>query len=156
LEKQGFIDESRIGISGLSYGGYMTTWMIGHYHIWKAAVDVAAWSNLMDVYNLADVGVTDWEVGGSPWKKEFAEAYKELSPMTYAGQITTPTLILHDTGDPRAPIASSYELYHALKDNGVPVKFIAVPVPGHEPDAFPVRLSDEYNYWVSWFDRYLK
>jgi dipeptidyl aminopeptidase/acylaminoacyl peptidase len=79
-----------------------------------------------------------------------------LVGLLYADQITTPTLILHDAGDPRAPIAASYALYHALKDDGVPVKFIAVPVLGHEPDAFPVQLSDEYKYWVDWFDQYLK
>ena len=52
--------------------------------------------------------------GGSPWKKENAKAYEEQSPLTYAGAITTPTLILHDTGDRRVPITNAYALYHAL------------------------------------------
>ena len=157
LEKQGFIDESRIAISGWSYGGYMTSWLIGHYHIWKAAVSGAASNRRDDAYNLSDYNVK-WRymVGGSPWKQENAKAYKEQSPITYAGAITTPTLILHDTGDPRVPITNAYALYHALKDNGVTVKFIANPVGQHDPSGDPVRFSDILRYWLDWFDQYLK
>src|ERR1700683_5089704 len=156
LEKQGFIDESRIGVSGWSYGGYMTSWLISHYHIWKAAVSGAAGNSRADTYNLADYNVTErFARGGSPWKKEYAKAYEEQSPITYAGAITTPTLILHDTGDRSVPIADAYALYHALKDNGVTVKFIAVPVAEHFPDD-PVRESDIYRVWLEWLDQYLK
>jgi dipeptidyl aminopeptidase/acylaminoacyl peptidase len=63
-----------------------------------------------------------------------------------AAQIKTPTLI---------PIAQSYQLYHALKDNGVPVKFVAYPVSGHFPDD-PVRYWDVYRSWLDWLDQYLK
>jgi len=156
LEKQGFIDESRVGVSGWSYGGLMTSWLIGHYHIWKAAVSGAAVNSHADWYNLSDVNVTvRFPFGGSPWKKEYAKAYQEQSPITYAGDITTPTLILHDTGDPRVPITSSYAMYHALKDNGVTVKFIAIPTTGHEPTD-PVHNSDIDRVWIEWFDQYLK
>lgn len=77
------------------------------------------------------------------------------SPMTYVSQIKTPTLILHDTAYPIVPITQSYELYHALKDNGVPVKFVAYPVAGHHPDD-PVSHQDVYRRWLDWLDRYLK
>lgn len=157
LEKQGFIDESRIGVSGWSYGGCMTSWLIGHYHIWKAAVSGAASNTRADSYSLSDYNVKwRYTVVGSPWKKEYARAYEEQSPITYASDITTPTLILHDTGDPRVPITNAYALYHALKDNGVPVKFIANPVAGHDPSGDPVRFSDLLRYWLDWFDQYLK
>jgi len=156
LEKQGFIDESRIGVSGWSYGGFMTSWLISHYHIWKAAVAGAAPISRTDVYDLADENVTErFAFGGSPWKKEYARAYEEQSPITYLAAITTPTLILHDTGDPRVPITSSYAMYHALKDDGVTVKFIAIPVAGHFPDSSPVHLSDIYRVWLDWLDQYL-
>jgi dipeptidyl aminopeptidase/acylaminoacyl peptidase len=157
LEKQGFIDELRIGVSGWSYGGYMTSWLISHYHIWKAAVSGAAANRRADAYNLSDYGVK-WRfmIGGSPWKKENAKGYEEQSPLTYAGAITTPTLILHDTGDRRVPITNAYALYHALKDNGVTVKFIAVPVAAHFPYGAPVHESDIYRVWLEWFDKYLK
>ena len=156
LEKQGFIDESRIGVSGWSYGGYMTSWLIGHYHIWKAAVSGAAPNNMADEYSFSDWNVIErFAFGGSPWKKEYAKAYEEQSPITYASAVTTPTLILHDTGDPRVPITSSYAMYHALKDNGVTVKFIAIPTAGHEASD-PVQQSDIYRVWIDWIDQYLK
>ena len=156
LERQGFIDESRIGVSGWSYGGFMTSWLIGHYHIWKTAVSGAAPNSRANQHNLSDYNVTERFVfGGSPWKKEYAKAYQEQSPITYAGAVTTPTLILHDTGDPRVPITNSYEMYHALKDNGVTVKFIAIPTAGHDPSD-PVHQSDQERVWLEWLDRYLK
>jgi len=157
LEKQNFIDESRIGVSGFSYGGYLTSWLITQHHIWKAAVSGAAQNRRADAYNLSDENVTNrFMVGGSPWKKEHARVYEEQSPITYATAITTPTLILHDAGDRRAPITSAYALYHALKDNGVTVKFIAVPVARHDPTGYPVRWSDILHYMLDWFDQYLK
>jgi dipeptidyl aminopeptidase/acylaminoacyl peptidase len=157
LEKQGFIDESRIGVSGWSYGGFMTSWLISHHHIWKAAVSGASPNSRANQYNLSDYNIIEgFQFGGSPWKKEYAKAYEEQSPITYAGAITTPTLILHDTGDPTVPITNSYAMYHALKDNGVTVKFIAIPVAGHYPDGAPVHLSDIDRVWLDWFDEYLK
>ncbi|MGA8617588.1 MAG: S9 family peptidase [Candidatus Sulfotelmatobacter sp.] len=157
LEKQGFIDESRIGVSGWSYGGYLTSWLISQYHIWKTAVSGQATNNRADAYNLSDHGI-QWRFmfGGSPWKKEHAKTYEEQSPITYAGAITTPTLILHDTGDRRVPITNAYALYHALKDNGVTVKFIAVPVAAHFPYGNPVHESDICRVWLDWLDQYLK
>jgi dipeptidyl aminopeptidase/acylaminoacyl peptidase len=157
LEKHGFIDESRIGVSGWSYGGFMTSWLIGHYHIWKTAVSGAASNSRASAYNLSDYNIIErFGFGGSPWKKEYAKAYEEQSPITYAGAITTPTLILHDTGDPTVPITNSYAMYHALKDNGVTVKFIALPIHGHWPDDYPVHESDILRVWLEWFDKYLK
>jgi dipeptidyl aminopeptidase/acylaminoacyl peptidase len=156
LEKLGFIDESRIGVSGWSWGGYMTSWLIGHYHIWKAAVAGAAVTSMTDWYTLTDVNVTErFEFGGSPWKKEYAKAYEEQSAITFASAVTTPTLILHNTGDATVPITSSYAFYHALKDNGVTVKFIAFPIPGHDAGD-PVHDSDTDRVWLEWFDQYLK
>ena len=157
LEEQGFIDESRIGVSGWSYGGFLTSWLIGHYHIWKAAVSGAAANSRANQYNLSDYNVIEgFQFGGSPWKKEFAKAYAEQSPITYAGAITTPTLILHDTGDTTVPIINSYAMYHAIKDNGVTVKFIALPIQGHWPDDYPVHESDILRVWLEWLDKYLK
>jgi dipeptidyl aminopeptidase/acylaminoacyl peptidase len=81
-------------------------------------------------------------------------AYLEQSPITYASKIKAPTLILSDTGDYRVPITQSFELYHALKDNGVPAKFFAYPVTGHSPSD-PVRLRDVDRRWVGWLREYL-
>ena len=157
VEKQGFIDASRVAVGGWSYGGFMTSWLISHYHNWKAAVSGAAGNSRVDRYSLSVEGVLmRYRWGGSPWKKEYAKAYAEQSPITYASDITTPTLILHDTGDPNVSITDAYLLYHALKDNGVTVKFIAIPVAQHFPYDSPVRESDIYHYWIDWLDQYVK
>jgi dipeptidyl aminopeptidase/acylaminoacyl peptidase len=156
VKKRGYIDSSRMAVSGWSYGGYMTTWMIGHYQVWKTAIAGAAVTDKHDEYNLSDFNVQErFAFGGSPWVGSFARAYTEQSPITYASQMRTPTLILATTGDGRVPITQSYKLFHALRDNGVETKFIAYPAPGHFP-ADPVRSRDVIRRWVEWLDRYLK
>ncbi len=156
LKKRGFIDESRIAVSGWSYGGYMTSWLIGHYQGWKAAMAGAALTDWLDSYNLSDWNVqARYNFGGSPWTGDFAKTYRDQSPMAYARNIRTPTLIMSTTGDARVPVTQSYQLYHALKDNGVPVKFVAYPVPGHFPGD-PVRQKDLNRRWVGWLDEHLR
>ncbi|HUN28818.1 MAG TPA: S9 family peptidase [Alphaproteobacteria bacterium] len=156
LEQQYKIDTSRIAVSGWSYGGYMTSWMIGHYHIWKAAVSGAAVNDLIDEYALADNGVQDrFEMYGSPYVKGLAKNYIAQSPISAAWEVTTPTLILSDVGDDRVPITQSYKFFHALKDRGTTVQFWAYPVSGHFPGD-PVRQLDVYRRWSGWIESYLK
>jgi dipeptidyl aminopeptidase/acylaminoacyl peptidase len=156
LKQQGFIDETKIGVTGWSYGGYMTSWLIGHYDIWKVALAGAPVVDELAEYNLADGNVTGrYSFKGSPYVGDNMKDYIAQSPITYASHIKTPTLILHDTGDARVTITQSYQLFHALKDNGTPVKFFAYPVPGHFPGD-PVRVMDVYKRWVDWMDQYLK
>lgn len=156
VKKLGFVDDSRIAVSGWSYGGYMTSWLIGHYHIWKVALAGAPVTNWLDQYNLADGSVqVRHSFNGPLYIKDNMKSYLEQSPIAYASQIKTPTLILCDTGDFRVPITQSYELYHALKENGVSVKFFAYPVGGHFPND-PVRQKDVYRRWVSWITDHLK
>jgi dipeptidyl aminopeptidase/acylaminoacyl peptidase len=155
VKKLGFVDDSKIAVTGWSYGGYMTSWLIGHYQIWKTAVSGASVDDLNEEYNLSDGNVEDrYNFKGSPWTGNMKD-YIAQSPITYAAQIKTPTLILSDTGDARVPITQSYQLYHALKDNGVVVKFVAYPVPGHFPGD-PVRTIDVFTRWLAWLDQYLK
>ncbi len=162
VKKMGFIDTSRMAVTGWSYGGYMTSWMTGHYQIWKVAVAGAAVNDLTSAYTLSDFNVTQrYNIGngplgsGSPWTGSNMQTYRDQSPITYEQQIKTPTLILSDTADARVPITQSYQMFHALKDNGVTVKFYAYPVPGHFPSD-TVRTMDVYRRWVEWLDQYLK
>jgi len=156
VKKLGFIDESKIGVTGWSYGGYMTSWLIGHYQIWKAAMAGAPVTDMYDEYNLSDGNVAGrYSFRGSPYVGDNLKDYRAESPITYAAHIKTPTLIMHDTGDARVTVTQGYSLYHALKDNGVPVKFIAFPIPGHAPGD-PVRRMEMYRRWVEWMDQYLK
>lgn len=156
VEKMGIADTDKIAVSGWSYGGYMTSWMIGHYDIWKAAVSGAAVNDLTVEATISDGNrVNYYSMGGSPWVGDNWKIYREQSPITYAAQMHTPTLILCDTGDFRVPIPQSFEMYHALKDNGVTTKFIAYPVGGHFPGD-PVRAADVFTRWVNWINQYLK
>jgi dipeptidyl aminopeptidase/acylaminoacyl peptidase len=156
VKKLGFIDETKIAVTGWSYGGYMTSWLIGHYHIWRTAVTGASVTDLNQQYNLSDGNVGGrYSFKGSPWTGTNMKDYLAQSPIAFASQIRTPTLILSDTGDARVPVTQSYQLFHAMKDNGVTVKFVAYPVGGHFPGD-PVRSRDVYSRWIGWLDQYLK
>jgi dipeptidyl aminopeptidase/acylaminoacyl peptidase/outer membrane protein assembly factor BamB len=155
VRKRGFVDPGRIAVTGWSYGGFMTTWLIGHHDVWKTAIAGAALTDWNDAYNFSDFNVqARFSFGGSPWVGDRAKAYREQSPITYAAKIKTPTLILATTGDARVPITQSYRLYHALRDNNVPTRFIAYPVSGHSPGD-PVRFKDLCRRWVRWLDQHL-
>ena len=158
LKKRGWIDEQRMAVSGWSYGGYMTVWLLGNYPtLWRTAVAGAAVTDLMDQYNLGDSNVrrgSAW--GGSPWTDpKRLQAAAEQSPITYATKIKTPTLIMSLTGDYRVTVTQSYKLYHVLRDNGIPTQFIAYPLSGHSPSD-PVHSRDVDRRWIEWLTRYLK
>ena len=156
LIKRGIVDTTRMGVSGWSYGGYMTTWLSAQYPRWKAAMAGAAVTDYADGYYLADYGPAfggAW--GGSPFKPPYDRIVREQSPITYAGKIKAPMLILATTGDVRVPVVQSYKLYRALLDYGVPVKFVAYPVSGHFPSD-PIHIRDVMRRWVGWFADQLK
>ena len=150
LKDRGIVDESRVAVSGWSYGGYMTAWLTAHYDGWAAAMAGAAVTDWFDWYNMADMNTwAGYGLGGSPWLNDNAMNYWRQSPMAYAHQIRTPTLILSNRGDERVTVSQSYKLYHALKDNGVEVEFIVYPIPGHFP-ADPVHQRDVRRRWIEW------
>jgi dipeptidyl aminopeptidase/acylaminoacyl peptidase len=150
LISMGIVDTSRMAVSGWSYGGYMTVWLTSFYDVWKAAVAGAAVTDWFDWYSMADLNI--WSglgLGGSPWINDNAENYRRQSPITYAHQIKTPTLILSNTYDERVTVSQSYKLFHNLKDNGVETQFIAYPLKGHFPGD-PVNQMDVMERWVGW------
>jgi dipeptidyl aminopeptidase/acylaminoacyl peptidase len=155
VKQRGFVDADRIAVGGWSYGGYMTSWMIGHYPIFKAAVSGAAVNNLLDQYVLGDGGLGRRLTWGSPFSGDNLKKYVDQSPITYASKVKAPTLIMSDAGDVRVPITQSFQMYRALRDNGVPVKFIVYPVSGHSPDD-PVHQADVDRRYIEWFAQYLK
>jgi dipeptidyl aminopeptidase/acylaminoacyl peptidase len=152
LKKKPFVDSTRVFVTGTSYGGYMTSWLIGHYQGWRAAVAGAAVTDLADEYNLGD-GNVGWGyfTGGSPWTAEGEKLTREQSPITYVRNMKTPTLVISTTGDVRVPVTQSYKLYRALTDLGVETKFIGYPVGGHGPGD-PVRIVDWYTKWLEWIE----
>ena len=156
VEARGIVDEKRIAVSGWSYGGQMTAWMIGNYsEVWRAAVAGAPVTDLVDQYALSDNNVERVEhYGPSPFVGDNLKSYAVQSPISYAWRVKAPTLIMSDVGDWRVTTTQAYKLFHALKDNGVTVKFVAFPVPGHSP-ADPVRSRDVWRRWTGWLAQYL-
>ncbi|MGH8318217.1 MAG: prolyl oligopeptidase family serine peptidase [Steroidobacteraceae bacterium] len=152
LEKKGIVDTSRIAAVGHSYGGYMTGWLISHQHFWRCAVVADGALDWTEEYELSGAGNLAWtrdSLGGSPWDKQSAELYRTGSPITYAGDITTPTLILSGTDDVTVPITESFALYHALSSRGIPVKFIGIPGAHHSPQD-PVHRELYYRAIDEW------
>jgi len=158
LKQRGWVDETRMAPCGWSYGGYMTTWLLGKYPtVWRAAVAGASVTDWLDQYNLGDANIRRGDAfGGSPYTDAARlEAMRAQSPITYANLVKAPTLIMATTGDFRVPITQSYRFYHALRDNGVPTKFIGYPVYGHSPSD-PVHQRDIMRRYVEWFKVYLE
>jgi len=155
VKAKGFVDDTRLGVSGWSYGGYMTTWMLGNYpDVWKVGVAGAAVTDRLDQQSFSD-GASGARGNNSPWLNAQAmERERAQSPMSYAGKIKAPTLILANTGDYRVPITQSYKLFHALRDAGITSRFIAYPIFGHNATD-PVRQRDVQERWIGWLERYL-
>ena len=109
----------------------MTSWLIGHYGGWRVAMAGAPVTDLIDQAYLSDGGWDEF-MGGGPYGGNRFEAYRAQSPITYAANIRTPTLVMANTGDFRVPMPQPLKLYRALKDNGVETKFIAYPISGHD------------------------
>jgi len=154
VKKRGFVDDSRIGVTGWSYGGFMTTWLIGHYQGWRAAMAGAPVTDFIDQAVLADGGWAEF-MGGGPFAGNRLAAYRAHSPITSASNIKTPTLIMSNTGDFRVPITQAFKLFSALKDNNVETSFVAYPTPGHNPND-PVRQRDVQKRWMEWLERHFK
>jgi len=114
----GYVDPHLLGVTGGSYGGFLTNWLIGHSDRLKAAVTQRSVSNLISFDGTSDIGFhfAEHEIGGTPWEEP--ERYRRLSPLTDAPQMTTPLLILHSEQDYRCPIEQAEQLFVWLKKLG--------------------------------------
>lgn len=155
LKKRRYVDSTRIGVSGWSYGGYMTTWLIGHYTGWKVAMAGAAVIDLVDDYNLNDLSLYLRAYGETLTFPKDLSLMKEQSPLTYVDNIRTPLLLLSTTGDVRVPVTQSYKLMNALRERGQEVRMKLWPVAGHYP-ADPVRVRDVEREWAEFFVQRLR
>jgi dipeptidyl aminopeptidase/acylaminoacyl peptidase len=156
LENLPFVDSKRIGIAGGSYGGYMASLCVGRTHRFRAAVAQRAVTNLRTMVETSDVGyITNFEFNGYPW--ECPEGYETMSPITYAGNVRTPTLIMHNEGDQRCAIAQAEQFYVRLKVGGkCPVEFWRFPEESHgmsrggRPDRRVIRLQGIADWFTKW------
>jgi len=149
------IDPERMGVTGASYGGFMTNWVIGHTNRFAAAVARASISNWVSDYGVADIPRTkESEFFGPPWENESRDLMIELSPLTHAGNVTTPTLFLHGELDHRVPIEEAEQMYVALRKQRVPAKFVRYPESYHGGWT-PWRQIHAYYQELLWWERYL-
>jgi dipeptidyl aminopeptidase/acylaminoacyl peptidase len=149
VRAKGIVDDNRIAVSGWSYGGIMTAWMISKYHIFKAAVSGASVNDWSTDYGVADDSDSDRALfHGSPYVGD-ASDWRKASAISYASQVTTPVLILSDVGDNRDPFATSSMYWRALRDNHKDATLRVWPVNGHFPGD-PVRQLDVYEKWIDY------
>ena len=156
LKGRGFVDAARIAVSGWSYGGFMTGWLIGRYpETWRAAVMGAAALDLFDMWSLSDLSAQRRHAfTDSPWAPGREAHFREESPLSHVAKVRTPTLILSNVADARVAVTQSYKFFQALRDNDVNVRFFAYPTGGHLPVG-PVRQKDVYRRWLEWIsDRF--
>ncbi len=150
------IDAERIGVSGGSYGGYMTAWLTAtsdRFAVANASRMICNWESW---YGASDAQqLTEYEFNGQPW--EVREIYRELSPLSHVEKVYTPTLIIQSDNDYRTPTADPEQWYMALKKRGVPVEMATYPRSTHElsRSGEPWLLVDRLNRIKTWFEYWL-
>jgi dipeptidyl aminopeptidase/acylaminoacyl peptidase len=152
LAQQGIIDPKRQFVYGVSYGGYMTSWLVGHTTQFRAAVAQNAVTDLNVMWYLGDL--QSWgryDLGGRAW--EVAQLMTERSPITYASKVKTPTLILHSLNDRRCPVAMGKMFYRALKEASVETEMVMYPDEGHPIRQLPHR-EDVLRRVLEWFEKH--
>ena len=113
------VDPKRLGVTGYSYGGFLTNWVITQTQRFAAAVVGAGISNWVSDYGTADIPRTkESEFGGTPWEPKGLETLLKWSPVVHAAKVTTPTLFVHGEADMRVPIEEGEQMYTALKKLG--------------------------------------
>lgn len=150
-----FVDENRLGVTGLSFGGWMTTWIIGHTDRFKAAIPMAPFVNMFSFYGTTDEQFfPEWDFGGTPYSPEIRAIYEKNSPLNYAGNFKTPTLILHGESDWRCHITEGEQLFTALKKMGVPAMMARFP---NEPHVFdqPNHIEAALRMKLEWWKNYI-
>ena len=152
--KKAPVDKDRIGVTGWSYGGYMTMWTVTQTNRFRAAVAGAGIANWLSYYgeNLIDQWMIPY-FGASVYDNP--AVYAKSSPITYIKQVKTPTLVVVGERDAECPAPQSFEFWHALKTLNVPTKLVVYAGEGHGFREPKDRL-DVVRRTVSWFDEYLK
>jgi len=158
LEKYPFIDEERIGVTGGSYGGFMTNWIIGHTNRFKAAASQRSISNWISKFGTTDIGYffVDDQHTATPWSN--VEKLWFHSPLKYASKVQTPTLFIHSEEDYRSWTAEGFQMFTALKYHGVESRLCLFKGENHElsRSGKPKHRIRRLKEITNWFNRYLK
>ncbi len=152
-----FIDAERLGVMGGSYGGYMTSWIIGHTDRFACAISERAVNDMASEDGTADfAGFFRGYVGADFW--DAPDVYRRISPIAYAEQMSTPVLILHSEDDLRCPINQAEQLFTILRSRKQEVEFVRFPGESHEltRSGSPTHRVQRFEIVLGWLDRYLK
>ncbi len=159
MAAQPYIDPQRMGVTGGSYGGYMTTLIIGKTNRFKAAVSQRAVTNVISFYGSSDLNWGAENLMGTeqpPW--EALDAYWEMSPMKYVGNAQTPTLLIHSEQDLRCDKEQSEQVFVALRRLNVDAELVLFPEESHglSRNGRTDRRIARLNHMLRWFETYLK
>jgi dipeptidyl aminopeptidase/acylaminoacyl peptidase len=155
--EEGLADADRLGVFGISGGGNLTGWVIGHTDRFRAACPENPVFNWFSMYGTSDVGAdfSVRELGGTPYDAE--EVYRRCSPITYADRCTTPTLFLQHESDYRCPAEQTEQFFTVLRVNGVPAEMLRFPNTSHSGSARgPIGHRRAQNEaLLDWMNRYV-
>jgi len=160
---RGIVDEDFMGVTGGFYGGFMTNWITAHSDRFHCAITARSICNWISFYGVSDASsLVEREFGGRPWPFRSEEEGSwnlamMLSPIAWANQVTTPTLIIHSINDYRCPLEEGEQWYRALQKNEVPVKMVLFPDSSHglSRTGEPWLLVRRLHEYVDWFKAYL-
>jgi acylaminoacyl-peptidase len=152
--KKGYIDETRLFVTGGSGGGVLTAWIVGHTDRFRAAVvakPVINWYSFVLTADMSSFFVDYW-FPGKPWDE--IENYMKRSPISYVGNVTTPTMIMTGEEDYRTPISETEQYYKALKLQKVETAMVRIPGSSHGIASRPSNLIAKVVYILKWFETY--
>ena len=163
IENFDFVDPERLGVTGGSYGGFMTNWIVGHTNRFKAAVTQRSISNWISDFGTTDIGFyfnEDQIAGGwgRPfWDEQWFDKYWDQSPIKYVAYMETPLLIIHSIEDYRCWLDQALQLFTALKYRGVPTRLVLFPKENHNLSRTgkPKHRVKRLEEIVAWFKKYL-
>jgi dipeptidyl aminopeptidase/acylaminoacyl peptidase len=153
----GSVDPERIAVTGGSYGGYMTAWLLGHSNRFACGVAARGVYNLISHHSTSDAHeLIEHEFNGFPW--ELAEELWDHSPLAHAHKINAPLLLLHSELDYRVPVSEAEQLFAFLRRQKKVVELVRYPREGHEltRSGEPDHRADHMRRTLAWFDRYCK
>jgi dipeptidyl aminopeptidase/acylaminoacyl peptidase len=157
IKRFAFIDPDRLAVMGGSYGGYMTSWIVGHTDRFACAISERAVNDMASEDGSADfAGFFRGYVGADFWAAP--DVYRRISPIAYAEQMTTPLLILHSEDDLRCPINQGEQLFTILRSQKREVEFVRFPGESHElsRSGSPTHRVQRFEIVLAWLDRYLQ
>lgn len=152
LSRRAIVDEKRVAVTGYSYGGFLSAWLITQQNFCAAVPSefLVSWA---DYYNTSDAALWLDEIGGNPWLPENKKVYADSSIDARISDIRTPTLLLHNASDPNGSVDQAYKMFHGLRSTGVEAKLVIYDVASHNPGD-PQQQRDRLRRTADWIDKH--